>query len=30
MRAWTEVLGPLVIVSMTVALGVFTLSNLAR
>jgi len=30
MRSWMEVFGPVVILTMTVALGVFTLSNLAR
>jgi hypothetical protein len=30
MKSWTEVLGPVVILTMTVVLGAFTLSNLAR
>ena len=30
MKSWMEVLGPAVILTMTVAFGAFTLSNLAR
>jgi hypothetical protein len=30
MKSWMEVLGPAVILMMTLAFGVFTLSNLAR
>jgi hypothetical protein len=30
MKNWTEVLGPAVILTMTMAFGVYTLSNLAR
>mgnify|MGYP001212730003 FL=1 len=30
MKNWTEVLGPAVILTMTMAFGVYTLSNLGR
>ena len=30
MKSWMEVLGPVVILTMTFALGALTLSNLAR
>jgi hypothetical protein len=30
MKSWMEVLGPAVILTMTLAFGAFTLSNLAR
>lgn len=30
MKSWMEVFGPVVILTMTVAFGVFTFSNLAR